>query len=64
MTKQRTQFEPVPVAVPRVWLKDWMLSAFVTLFGYNLGARQPFRWLMFRELSARERMAMLDELAR
>ena len=39
-----------------------MLSAFVTLFGYNLGARQPFRWVMFRELSARERMAMLDRI--
>lgn len=59
---KRTQFEPVPVAVPRWWLKDWMLSLFITAFGYNLGAKQPFRWLMFRELSARERMKMRDRV--
>lgn len=42
------------VAVPRRYVKDWMLSLWNTAFGQTLGTRQPFRWIMFRELSWRE----------
>lgn len=46
------------VAVPRWWLKDWVLCIWNLAFGQTLGAKQPFRWMMFRELTAREQMEM------
>ena len=53
-------YDPVPVALPRRWLADWMLNLWNIAFGHSLGSIQPFRWLMFRELTARERMKMLE----
>ena len=57
---ERARYEAIPVAVPRRWLKDWILNIWTIAFGHALGTKQPFRRVMFRELTARERMAMME----
>lgn len=51
-------WDPVPVAVPRWWFRNWMFHLWNLAFGYTLCTKQPLRWLMFRDLTERER----DEL--
>lgn len=48
------------VAVPRRWVKNWMLNIWHLAFGQTLGTKQPFRWMMFRELSWREQEKYAD----
>ncbi len=56
------RYDAVPIAVPRWWFKDWLFSLWIIVFGHTLGTKQPFRWVLFRELSERERMAMYGQL--
>lgn len=58
--KNSANYDAIPVAIPRRPLRDWMLNLWNIAFGYSLGTYQPFRWLMFRELTERERMALTD----
>ena len=56
------RYDCVPCAVPRWWFKDWLFSIWVTVFGHTLGARQPFRWILFRELTERDRINLRDKM--
>lgn len=60
ISMKNSKFDSVPVALPRRWVKNWMLNLWNIAFGQTLGTKQPFRWILFRELSARERLKLLD----
>lgn len=36
-------------AVPRRWVKDWMLNLLILAFGHEIPTRRPFRNLLFIE---------------
>ena len=36
-------------AVPRRWVKDWMLNLLILALGHEIPARQPLRSLLFIE---------------
>jgi hypothetical protein len=61
MTRHSAKYDAIPVALPRRWVKDWMLNIWHLAFGHSLGVVQPFRWILFRELSTRERMVLMDK---
>lgn len=45
------------VAVPRKYVKDWMLNLLILAFGHSINYG-PFKPLLFRELTAREQMEL------
>lgn len=49
------------VAVPRKYVNDWILVAVTLLFGHTLPCKNPLRWVLFRDLTAREMMEMAEE---
>ena len=43
------------VAVPRWWVKDWLLNLLIIAFGHSIPAKQPLQWILMRDITARER---------
>lgn len=43
------------VAVPKPWVKDWMIELLILAFGHERSNKGPFR-LLFRDLTATEQM--------
>jgi hypothetical protein len=52
------------VAVPRRWVKDWTLELIELVFGEWLMTKQPLRWILMREVTAREMDKIITERAR
>ncbi len=52
------------VAVPRRWVKDWVLELVELLFGEWLPTKQPLRWILMREVTVREFDQLVNERAR
>jgi hypothetical protein len=49
------------VAVPRKWVKDWLLNLLVIAFGHSVAVHQPIRWVLMREITAREREKIIGD---
>ena len=51
------------VAVPRKWVKDWFLNLLIIAFGHSVAVYQPFRWILMRDITARERETLCGDLS-
>jgi len=49
------------VAVPRKWVKDWFLNLLIVAFGHSVAVYQPLRWILMRDITARERETLCGD---
>ena len=35
---------------PRWYTRDWLMNIFIMAFGHEIGTKQPFRFILYREI--------------
>jgi len=39
-------------ALPRWYTRDWVMNIFIEVFGHELGAKQPLKFILYREVKS------------